>query len=337
VKEVPVRPSTRFTRAPALLGATALLTASLAGCSLIPGFGGCQPSYVSGDASSLVTASGNVGSAPKVDFPTPLIASAAPQVSVITEGDGALIMPGDQVDFDFSLADGSTGDALGASGYDEEQFSRTSVGLDDNAVGTALECMHVGSRVALVSRWEFAKAAFDPSASSSFDDDATVVVVIEAIQRYLGKADGFNQLPRDGFPTVATAVDGTPGITVPAQAAPKTSGFSVIKGGDGAKLETDDKAVVHYSLWTWPGIEGDEPTSVGSTWDSHQAVTLALTDLSDGGGVPTGLLDALVGQRVGSQVLVILPPGDDSFPAGQGPAADDATYIFVVDLLGIQK
>ncbi|MES1169861.1 MAG: hypothetical protein ABUL47_04145, partial [Leifsonia sp.] len=66
-----MRSSTRFKRVPALLGAVGLLTASLAGCSLIPGFGGCQPSFTSGDASSVVTASGTLGNAPTVDFPTP--------------------------------------------------------------------------------------------------------------------------------------------------------------------------------------------------------------------------------------------------------------------------
>ena len=34
---------------------------------------------------------------------------------------------------------------------------------------------------------------------------------------------------------------------------------------------------------------------------------------------------------------MVLTPGDGSFPAGQGPASDDSTYIFVFDLLGIQK
>ena len=332
-----MRPSTRFNRAPALLGAAALLTASLAGCSAIPGIGGCQPSYDGGDASSLVTATGKVGSEPTVDFPTPLIVGSKPEVSVITPGDGALIGSGDQVDYDFTIVDAATGESLGGSGYDGEQFSRLAVGLDDNAVGTAFECMNVGSRLAVVSDWAHAKAAFDPSAEGSIDDEATIVVVVDAIATYLGKADGFNQLPRDGFPTVATAVDGTPGITVPAAKAPTTSQSALIKGGDGAKLKADDKAVVHYSLWTWPTTLGDAPTAVGSTWSSDQSATLALTALSDGGGVPQGLLDALVGQKVGSQVLAIVPPGDDGFPAGQGPAADDATYIFVVDLLGIQK
>ena len=42
------------------------------------------------------------------------------------------------------------------------------------------------------------------------------MVVIDVTAAYLGKADGFNQLPKDGMPTVVTAVDGTPGITVPA-------------------------------------------------------------------------------------------------------------------------
>lgn len=326
-----------FRRAPALLGAAALLTASLAGCTAIPGIGGCDPAYDSGDASSLVRADGDVLSEPTVDFPTPLVAAKHPEATVLVHGDGALVTPGAQADYDFTLLDAATGETLGKSGYGDDQFARIGVGLEHDAVSNALECVTAGSRVAVVSTWAEAKASFNADAAASIDDDASVVVVIDVLRGYLGKADGFNQLPKDGLPTVATAVDGTPGITVPAEKAPTTTQVGVIKGGDGAKLKADDKAVVQYSLWSWPATVGDEPTQLGSTWSSHRAVTLALTDITDGGGVPTGLLNALVGERVGSQVLVVLAPGDDSFPAGQGPGDDDATYIFVVDLLGIQK
>jgi hypothetical protein len=337
VKDVPVRANPRIKRVPALLGAAALLAASLAGCSAIPGFGGCDPIYDSGDASSLVTASGKVGSAPDVEFPTPLVAHKTPEATLLEAGEGAEIGRDGQVDYDFTLIDGETGDELGKSGYDAEQFARIGVGHDGDSVSRALECTTVGSRISLVSTWGDAKAAFNADAAASIDDKATVVVVIDVIDAFLGKADGVNQLPADGMPTVATEVDGTPGIAVPAEAAPTKTRSSVIKGGDGATLRADDKLVVQYSLWTWPTTIGDEAPQIGTTWADDRAVTLALTSLADGGGVPDGLLDALLGEKVGSQVLVVLPPGDDSFPAGQGPAGDDATYVFVVDVLGIQK
>ena len=66
-----MRSSTRRIGAPALLGAALLLAASLAGCTALPGLGGCDASYSSGDASSTVTATGKVGDKPTVDFPTP--------------------------------------------------------------------------------------------------------------------------------------------------------------------------------------------------------------------------------------------------------------------------
>jgi peptidylprolyl isomerase len=322
-------------RVPALLGATALVTAALAGCSALPGFGGCDPVYDSGEASSLVSATGDVGTKPTVDFPTPLVVESRTQSTVLQRGDGEVISPGSQVDYDFTILDGKSGDVLGTSGYSADKFSRIAAGFDVS-VGEAMTCATVGSRLAIVSAWSDAKGAFSSDAEGSMPDDATVVVVVDLIDSYLGKADGFNQLPQDGMPTVVTAVDGTPGVSVLLQTAPKTTRSSVIKGGDGATLRTDDKAVLHYSLWTWPSSAGTQPAQVGTTWSSHRAVTLGLTDLADGGGVPTGMLHALVGQKVGSQILIVLPPGDDGFPAGKAPAGDDSTYIFVVDILGIQ-
>jgi peptidylprolyl isomerase len=319
-----------------LLGAAALVTATLAGCTALPG-SGCAPGYVDGEASKVVTADGAVGSKPKVDFPTPLRAGSHAEATVLEAGDGRVVRSGDQVDYDFALYDGESGEQLGVSGFDGEQFSRLAAGLDDNAVSGALECLSVGSRVAVVSTWDEAKAGFNADAEGSLPADSTVVMVIDVLRAYLGKADGFNQLPLDGMPTVVTAVDGTPGVSVLLQEPPTSARSSVIKGGDGATLRADDKAVVNYSLWSWPTSAAGDPALIGTTWSNHRAVTLALTSIDDGGGVPTGLLDALVGQKIGSQVLAVLPPGDDSFPAGQGPAGDDTTYIFVVDLLGIQK
>jgi hypothetical protein len=334
VKEVPVRPSTRFNRVPALFGVAALLAASLAGCTALPGFGGCDPVYTSGDSSSLVTATGSFGGKPTIDFPTPLVVKT-PEVSVIDAGDGRQISDGDQVDFSFTELTGKAAEEISGDAIE----SRLQAGLDDDAIAEALVCAHVGDRLALVSTVEKTHGA--GSGGADLKDSDTVVLVIDVTAAFIGKADGFNQLPKDGMPTVVTAVDGTPGISILLQDPPEDTQIGLIKAGDGAKAKKDDAVVVHYSFWTWPTTEGGEPVAVsgGSTWEKHIAQNLPLTSIADGGGVPQGLYDAILGQRVGSQVLVVIPPGDDNFSADNMPGGvtADSTVIFVVDILGIQK
>ena len=73
-----MRSTAAIRRIPALLGVAALLTASLAGCSgASPASAAATRRTTSGDASSLVTATGDVGSPPDVDFPTPLVVDEA--------------------------------------------------------------------------------------------------------------------------------------------------------------------------------------------------------------------------------------------------------------------
>jgi peptidylprolyl isomerase len=312
-------------RLTASIGVAALLTASLAGCTALPGFGGCDPVFDSGDSSRIVTASGS-----KADFPTPLVVTS-PEVSTLSAGDGALVGKGDQVAFTTVTYFGADGQKLSGDSAAEQRFE---AGVTDNAISEALVCAHVGDRVALVSTTADAYGE-GAGASGNLADDDTLVTIIDIDAAYLGKADGFNQLPQDGMPTVVTAVDGTPGISLLAVDAPAQTRISLIKGGDGRTVKKDDTVVLHYSLWTWPATKGDEPVPVSNTWSKHMAQDFTLTAAEN--GLPQGILDALIGEKVGSQVLLVLPPGDDSFTDETAPSGADATYIFVFDILGIRK
>ncbi len=330
-----MRPSPRFNRAPALLGAAALLTASLAGCSVIPGFGGCQPGYPSGEASSLVTAEGAMGSAPTVDFPTPLIVNE-PEVSVIEAGDGEGVGKDGQVDYAVSYFNGETGEKLGSTGYgtidSEDPPARSAVGLDDYAISGAFECLSVGDRIALVST---AGQAFGEG-QAGLPDETIVVLVIDVFDTFLGKADGFNQLPQDGMPVVVTAVDGAPAISLVGIQKPENTRAATIKGGDGRTIREGDTVHVHLRVWTWPGSDG-EPSEFADTWaDRQQSYDLVL-DGDDANPIPPGVQDAVVGAKVGSQLLIVIPPGPDSYATPPQGLAADATMIWVVDLLGTQK
>jgi peptidylprolyl isomerase len=312
-------------RLPALIGATALVTAALAGCTAVPG-SGCDPVYSSGASSSIVTATGSHGSAPKVDFPTPLVTKKS-QVSVVEAGDGALVEDGDQVDVALSIYFGADGQDIAG----QVQKGRLAAGIDAAAISEALVCTHVGDRISLVTTTAEAYGK-GGGAQANLKDSDTLVMVIDVLASYLGKANGFNQLPQDGMPNVSTEVDGTPGVGVSLQVPPTSTRSSVIKAGDGAKIKAGDAVVSSYSIFTWAA--GDQPVFVKGTWDNHNTSTDVLDDKTT---LPPGWVKAITGKRVGSQILIVLVPGDDSYTADNAPADPNATYIVVVDLLGIQK
>ncbi|HWM34023.1 MAG TPA: hypothetical protein VNR36_07270 [Pseudolysinimonas sp.] len=331
-----MRSTSRSARVPALLGAAALVTAALAGCTALPGFGGCTPAYHDGDTSSTVTATGDVGSKPDVDFPTPLIAKT-PEVSVLTRGDGAQIGQNGQVDYAISWFDGSTGALQQAVGYGEpgsdDTPARSAVGLSAYAISQALTCTRVGDRIALTATYSEAFPPDDPSKQ----DDTTMVYVIDVLASYADRATGFNQLPQDGLPVVVTAPDGTPAIALGTVERPTTTRIETVKGGSGATVREDSRVVAHLRLWGWPGDTGGEPAELASTWGkSQQAVTLTLED-SAKNIIPPGIVRALTGAKVGSQLLVVIPPGDDGYQTPPQGVGADTTMIWVVDILGIQK
>jgi FKBP-type peptidyl-prolyl cis-trans isomerase len=325
-------------RLPALLTAAALATvlaSSLTACAGMPGSGGCDPIYEPGSASELVTATGSFGTEPKVSFPTPLIADK-PQVSTLIEGEGDPIPNRGTVDFDFSLSDGGTGQLYGATDYSDQPGGRLVAGQEGSAVTKSLQCARVGERFALTT---LAADAYAPDAlPQGLSKDTTLVFVVDVVASYLGKADGFNQLPQDGMPSVVTAPDGQPGITVPKTDPPAELRNSTIKAGGGATVEDGDTAVLHFSAWTWPTGGGD-PQDVDSSWPRipiNQVVTKdAKGDAS--ARIAPGAAAKVVGANVGSQLLVVIP-ARDAYPGGVPTGVDESsTLIYVIDVLGIQK
>jgi hypothetical protein len=317
----------------ALIVATGLV-ASLAACSSEPTADDCSTRPASGPASQVITADGQYGSQTSVDFPTPLVADEI-QVTELTRGDGDILEEGEYADFQATIWNAANGDYVTGTSFDLDSPSRTLVG-GPLLVGPLVECAAVGSRIAAVSTLEQLFGDIDASADG-LSADSNLVVVIDITDSTMGKADGDPQLAKPGMPSVVTAPNGTPGITIPAEEPPTELSAAVLKQGDGATVEEGDKAIMHFSGFVW----GEPGTVFASSWEQAVPSTFLATEYSaDGsGGLFPGTADAIIGQQVGSQVIVIVPP-EESYPEGtQAPDAVPAgsTRVYVIDILDVQK
>ncbi|MCU1638169.1 MAG: peptidylprolyl isomerase [Microbacteriaceae bacterium] len=291
----------------------ASVTAALTACAGVGGAAGCASSVPSGDAASIVEADSKFGSAPEVTFPTPLITRSLER-SVLIQGGGETVQEGQPVILEATILNGADASVLQQTPYAADGGSLFTVGDDGlPALGPGLACATVGSRVAVV-----APGGENGEAAATED---SIVYVVDVLRAYPSRATGTAQLPVVGMPSVVGAPDGTPGITIPNEDAPTDYRLSVLKRGGGDVVEDDEAVVVKFTAVDW---ETSEVTT--STWSTGSAAILDL----EGTAVSEGLRQAIAGEKIGSQILAVLPPG----LAGSAEAPATSTLVYVVDILG---
>jgi peptidylprolyl isomerase len=284
----------------------------------------CAPS---GPISEAISVSGDFDAAPTVDFNAPVDVPAV-QRTVALEGDGPKLQDGALSRIHFTVYSGETGDELDSTGYDENGLFQAAV--DENALlpglVQTLRCSNVGSRVVGVVPPE---AAFGSTGNEQLGvrPDEAVVFVIDVVDVLPTQAEGDAEPLPEGFPEVEWAADGQPTVTIPTSDPPAELRIATVITGDGAKVGEGDNVTVQYQGVNW--TSGDV---FDQSWG--RGPTSFPTD-----GVIPGFGAALVGQTVGSRVVVIIPPDQGYGPqggnAGAGIAEDD-TLVFVIDILATQ-
>jgi peptidylprolyl isomerase len=306
-------------KAPALLLTAGVVLTALTACSPAPG-SDCESSVRSGDASNLVEATGELGTTPTVDFPTPL-KTGTTEVSTLIDGNGAPITGNQLIEMSFSFFNGTTGDPIEEGAYTEAGVYLPSQLLPGMA--DSIECATVGSRIAATMT---PKDAFgeEGSAQLSVGADDTIVMVADITGSFLEKANGANTpVFQSGFPSVVTAADGTPGITIPKSEAPTELKVATLKTGSGNTVSADDRVVVHYTGALW-----DDNSIFDTSWDDGTPAVFSLD------GIVPGLATAIEGKTVGSQIIAIVPPELGYGDQGSGAIPPGSTLVFVVDILG---
>lgn len=281
----------------------------------------CTPIWERGGLAADVEASGDFGATPaEADFPLPLVSHDGTSSRIVSVGDGPVIGPTDVVAGKVTVLDGATGEVLtGTQSTIYVPLGAASPILDGAA------CATVGSRVAAVGT-SAALLGASVAVANGLDPEATIVTVVDVEGAYLSRARGGATTPQNGLPSVSLTAEGRPGLSFTNAPAPTELRIETLVQGTGSVVAEGDSVLLHYT-----GVIWDSHDVFDSSWESGTPRILATS------GVIPGFAEALVGARVGSQVLAAIPPADgygDSPPSGSGIAATD-TLVFVIDILGV--
>ncbi|MET9685347.1 FKBP-type peptidyl-prolyl cis-trans isomerase [Streptomyces coeruleorubidus] len=191
----------------------------------------------------------------------------------------------------------------------------------------ALAGKKAGSRVemAVPPTWGYGSQG-NPQAGIKGTDTLVFVVDVQDTFNAKSSAKG-KEVPQDNadLPKVGTNTDGSaPSIEVPKSAAPKKLVAEYVLEGDGEEVAADNSVLVQYKGVLWDG--GKE---FDSSYANKQLVSFSLQQ------VVKGWAQGLTGKKVGSRVLIVIPPAlgyGDNPPQGSG-IKKDSTLVFSVDIL----
>jgi peptidylprolyl isomerase len=187
----------------------------------------------------------------------------------------------------------------------------------------------IGSRVLITSTPADAFGEQgNPDLAMKADDPVVFVVDVVGATKVLAQAEGTTVPPKAGLPTV-TMNEGKPAtITVPKGAkAPAKTVVQPLITGKGAEVKAGQTVRVAYT----GALLKD-----GSVFDSSaNRPEQPYFDFAAGQGqVISGWDKSIVGQKVGSRLLLVIPPAEGYGEAGSPPKiAGTDTLVFVVDIL----
>ncbi len=309
--------------------AIAAFAFSLAACSSSPSADGCTPT-ASGSNSSKVTVTGKFGAAPTVKFANGL-STKETERSVVIDGKGEVAKANGTVEVDYTAYDGASGKKIDSTKY--EKGATTAFQLKESSILPGmikgLKCSPAGSRVVTVIPPADAFKAAGSEGLGVKGTDSLIfvfdVVKVTAPVSVLPKANGAAQPAVSGLPTVKLAAKGEPTITVPKADAPTKLTIEDLKKGTGKTVKAGDTVTVHYTGVVWATGK-----TFDSSWTRGTPASFATTAVISGFG------KALVGQKVGSQVIAVIPPADGygaKVPPNQTDITPTSTLVFVVDIL----
>ncbi len=289
VRSLPVRPTLTSPRP--LHGLVLLL-------ALLLGLGACSSDDDDPTAIEQVTVGGEFGALPQVSFPAPLDVTETSTATVL-EGEGPALAEDDVALLSYLAVDASTGEVIEDNFGSQPQTTR----ITEDDAGPLYEDLLGSTEGTRLLRVELGTA----------ERPEPVVLVYDIMHT---RAWGEPVDPPEDAPEVTVADSGGPTVTIPDHDPPSDLEIVPLRRGDGAQVRSGMAVTVRYTAVGWSDGE-----VVESTWTPGQGpTTIAFTGLIE--GWQNGLVDA----RVGSQIMLVVPPEQ---------AFGDDTLVYVIDVLAV--
>jgi peptidylprolyl isomerase len=260
-----------------------------------------------------VKVTGDFGEKPSVSFKAAYVGTEE-TFKVVSEGDGPEVTEGQRIMLDYVAYSGADGSELDSTFGQTPQPVTASRATLTAALADALIGRTVGSRVMVAGD----QTQSQPGAWVIFVFD------IKSAETLPTEASGTPQAPQPGFPTI-TVENGVPKIAKPSGDPSSTLGVEVLIKGNGPAVTSGQTVTMQYTGIIWAtGVEFD------SSWGGDPI------DFPIGTGqVIPGFDEGLIGQTVGSRVVLVIPPDKGYVSTGneQAGISGTDTLVFVVDIL----
>jgi peptidylprolyl isomerase len=303
-----------------LIGTAVVLVAGLGTAGLI---------YANRPPSTAIAVSGAFGTKPTVTIPK-INPPASLQVKHLISGHGTHVAKGDLAVADLTAYTWEGTATKKVSELSTGKPQPLTVGSTIPGLDKSLEGSRVGSRLLITMP---PKDGFGSKGDSSLgvtgkDSLVLVVDVLGSYQKTASAHGTHEAVKGTGLPTVGTSSPGTaPPVHIPQTTPSAKLQVQTLIQGTGPVVKKDKLLIAQYE-----GVIWRTGKVFSSTWKNGTPAGFQI----GAGQVIKGWDDGLVGKRVGSRVLLVVPPADGYGKSGSSQAGIKGTdtLVFVVDILG---
>jgi peptidylprolyl isomerase len=267
-----------------------------------------------------ITIGGDLGEAPEVEWDGELETDET-ETAVVIEGDGEELAEGDQVQARLWIGNGTTQEEA-YSGFEEDTEPETVVASENLSpvFRDAVLGQTIGSRVAVTTTSE---EAFGPSGNPNLGigNKDTVLIIVDLVDAF--EAPKPEDVPQSQMPKIIEKGGDVTGLDFSGVEQPDQDGEllrSVVKEGDGAVVKETDTVTADYLGMVYDGKKPFDESY------SKEPVPFGLQN------VVKGWTYGLSGLKVGSRVLLQIPPALGYGAAEQANIPANSTLYFVVDI-----
>jgi peptidylprolyl isomerase len=263
--------------------------------------------------------------------PTVTIPGSSPsgklKVETLREGKGPKVTDGDLVVANYVGYRWNGGDhKLVASSYEAGRPAMFPYGRLVTGLNKALEGQRPGGRVLAVIP---PSQGYGPSGYAPWQIGAgdSMVFVLDVIATYHNGASAQGRPQSQSDPALPqVTADSTPTMRIPAAAPPRRLRIKTIVEGGGPPVQAHQLVVFHDLGQVW---------RTGKVFESTRGRGRPDSVVAGASQMIKGWDQAVVGQRVGSRVLVVIPPKDGYGAKGHAASGikSNDTLAFVIDVL----